>query len=80
MLLMEEEHVAPEAPGLVLDGGGRDALGAGNLPERGAGVEAVQDGLEQIGALQPVCGGEGLCTEGPFAVMTPVPLNGALIE
>jgi hypothetical protein len=57
---VEEQAVAAEA---VAEGPDRrvgDPVFPGNLTEGGAGDEAVEDGLEELGALQPVAGGEGL--------------------
>jgi hypothetical protein len=57
---MEEEAVPPEALGLALNGGGRDTEFTGDLTQAGAGDEAEKEGFEEVRALEPVGGGEGL--------------------
>jgi hypothetical protein len=79
---VEEKTMPSEAFGLTLDGAGRDPELAGDLAESGTGDEAEKEGLEEVGALEPVGGGEGLCTEVAATVMTEIPLDalGALVS
>ena len=59
--LVEEQTVAAEPLGLALDGGVGDTELEGDLAKRGAAVsDPEEDGALQLGALQPVGGGEGL--------------------
>jgi hypothetical protein len=67
---MEELAVACEPCGQVRDGlrGGGEL--AGDLAEGGAAGEPVEGRQEQLGALEPVGGAEGLLTEVAPAVAT----------
>ncbi len=58
--LVEQQAVAPEALDLALDGGVGEAELAGDLAVGGAGEGAEEQGPEQLRALEPVAGGEGL--------------------
>jgi hypothetical protein len=57
---VEEKAVAAEAFGEALDGGVDDAELAGDLAVASAGDFGAEDGLEEVGASEPVGGGEGL--------------------
>jgi hypothetical protein len=57
---VEQEAVAAEAVGKALDGGVGDAELAGDLAVAGAGDFGAEDGIEEVGAAEPVGGGEGL--------------------
>ncbi|MEZ4280918.1 MAG: hypothetical protein R3F21_15060 [Myxococcota bacterium] len=52
--------MAAEAVDEALDGGMDDTELAGDLAVSGAGDFGAEDGLEQVGATEPVGGGEGL--------------------
>jgi len=65
--LLEEEAVSADSLALSLNGGGGDVEGACDLAEAGAGDGAVEDLGEEVGALEPVGGAEGLFTEGDAA-------------
>lgn len=58
--LVEEQAVAAQALGLAQDGGGRDGEVAGDLAVGGAGDEASEEAAREVGAFEPVGGGEGL--------------------
>jgi hypothetical protein len=60
MALVEEQAVAAEALELALDRRGRDGELAGDLAVGGAADQAVEARHEQLGALLPVGGVEGL--------------------
>jgi hypothetical protein len=57
---VEQETVSTQTIGEALDGGVDDAELAGDLTVAGAGDLGAEDGLEQVGAAEPVGGGEGL--------------------
>ena len=46
---MEEQAVAAELLAQALDGAVGDAAFPGNLAETGAGQQAIEDGLEELG-------------------------------
>jgi hypothetical protein len=48
---------------------------ARNLSQARAGDQALEEGLEQLAASEPVVGLEGLGTEVPAAMRTAVPLD-----
>jgi hypothetical protein len=59
-VLVEEQAVAAQALDQALDGGmGHPELEC-DLAQAGAGEDAVVGGLQQLGVLEPVAGGEGL--------------------
>jgi hypothetical protein len=67
-VVLEEQAVSAEPPGLVEDGGVGAAEHVGDLAVAGAGAELTQDGGLQLGALEPVGRAEGLDREGAAAV------------
>jgi hypothetical protein len=66
----EQERMSAEAGGEPHNGGMGTAGFAGNLTESRAREQAVKHGLEQLGTLEEVGGGEGLRTEGSAAMAT----------
>jgi hypothetical protein len=58
--LLEEQAVTAEPLDLAGDGGGGDAELPGDLAIGGAGKSALEEGLEEVRAAQPVGGMEGL--------------------
>jgi hypothetical protein len=58
--LVEQEAVTAQTIDEALDGGVDDAELAGDLAVAGAGDFGAEDGLEEVGAAEPVGGGEGL--------------------
>jgi hypothetical protein len=60
MAFVEEQAVTAEALELALDAGGRGVELAGDLAVGGAAEQAMEAGQEQLGALLPVGGVEGL--------------------
>src|SRR5258706_14407413 len=72
---MEEQTVSPQPIRLTHDRRrGRPDV-PGNLAMSGARERAHEDPREELGALQPVGGREGLRTEGPPAVNAKKPLD-----
>jgi hypothetical protein len=59
-LFMEEQTVSAETFGLALDGLVRDPELSADLTETGASDQAMEEGLEEVAASQPIGGGEGL--------------------
>ena len=59
-LLVKEQAVAAEAVGQASGRRMRDTELARDLPEAGAGDQAMEDGRQQVGSLQPVAHREGL--------------------
>ena len=51
-----EQRVASETRGLAHDGGGSAARLAGDLAVAGAREQSVEQGLEQLGALEVIAG------------------------
>jgi hypothetical protein len=72
---VKEQAVTAKPVAQPSDRAVRDIELSSDLPESGAGHEAVEGGDEEIVASQPVAGGEGLRTEVPAARMTAVPLD-----
>ncbi len=72
---MEEEAVTAEAIHVASDGTRSDAELAADLTQTGTADETMKERNETVGALQPVGGRVGLCTEIPPAMMTKVPLD-----
>jgi hypothetical protein len=66
--LLEEKAVTAEAFDLVLDCRGVDVQFPGDLPVGGAMEGPVEECQEEVGAFEPVGGGEGLRGEGSTAV------------
>ena len=56
----EDEGVAAEALAESLDGAGGGVVDAGELAEGDGVGDAVEDGSQELGPLEPVGGGEGL--------------------
>ena len=73
--VMEEQAEPPEPGRVGGDGLGRDVEGTGELAKGSAGDHAVEDRLEQVGALEPVADAEGLLAEMTPAVATAVTLD-----
>jgi len=63
MGLVKEEAMASEAVAQATDGRVGDLELARDLPESGAGHEALEDGAEEFRAAKPVAGGESGGTE-----------------
>jgi hypothetical protein len=57
---VEQEAVSTEAFDEALDGGVDDAELTGDLAVSGPGDFGAEDGFEEVGAAEPVGGGEGL--------------------
>jgi hypothetical protein len=68
MSFEEQQRMPAEAGGMRDDRSGRAAQEAVDLPETRSGQQALTDGVEQLGAAQPVAGLEGLSAEGAAAV------------
>jgi hypothetical protein len=58
--LVEQETVSSQTFDEALDGGVDDAELSGDLAVSGAGDFGAEDGFEEVGAAEPVGGGEGL--------------------
>jgi hypothetical protein len=58
--LVVEQAVAAQAQDVAGDGGGGDVEVAGDLSEGRAAEGAVEEGEEEVGALEPVGGVKGL--------------------
>ncbi len=56
----EQQAVAPEALGLALHRAVGDGELAGDLAQGRAADEAMEEGRQSVGDLEPVGGGEGL--------------------
>ena len=67
--------MAAEAFGLILQRAVGDTEFAADLTQAGAAYEAVEQWGQEIRVAEPVGGGEGLSTEVPVTMMTPVPLD-----
>jgi len=59
-LLVKEQAMSAEAVGQASYRGVRDPCLARNLTQSGARNKAVEDRFEEVGAAQPIVGGEGL--------------------
>src|SRR5215207_1188971 len=62
-LLVEEQRMAAEPIAQPLDGVGRGLELEGDLAESRAADEAMEHRRDELGALEPVGGGEGLSAE-----------------
>ena len=60
MVLMKQQAVKAEASGVSHDGGGRDAVNAGQLAKARARYQSRIDRFEEIGSFQPVAERKGL--------------------
>ena len=58
--LVEEQAVTSQAFNMALNGGVGGLELKGDLSKGGAGEDAVEEGLEDLGAFEPVGEGEGL--------------------
>ena len=58
--LEKQQRVPAEPRGVGHDGGGGAVLDAGDLAVAGAGEQRIPGEGEELGALEPVAGGEGL--------------------
>jgi hypothetical protein len=68
MGLEDQNRVTPQASGVGHDGGGRAMEEARDLAEPRSGQQALADGVEELGAAQPVRGLKGLPAEGAAAM------------
>jgi hypothetical protein len=75
--LEDEETVTPEPLALALQRGVGDAEFAGDLAQCRATRESMKERCKESRVLEPVGGGETLCTEVPATGTTDVPLDDA---